>query len=218
LLSLSIANSPGQYAPYPASPPYQYGNFYLNGDVGVSFLQDLTIRNLGTKVSFHTGSRADLSLGYNIAKQLAVEFETGVIWNSLNADNSQVITPLADRINLYQVPLLANLVYKVPLAGGITPYIGAGVGGVVSTLDLETQTGPGFGHGYWRHPSDTDCAFAYQGLAGVKFPLGWNMDIGLGYKFLGTLDHSWFEGDPNLFTQTGGTYSHSVLATFTWRF
>ncbi len=62
LLALSTVNSPGQYAPYPAPPPYQYGKFYLNGDVGVSFLQDLKIKNLGTKVSFDTGTRADLSL------------------------------------------------------------------------------------------------------------------------------------------------------------
>ena len=43
-----------------------------------------------------------------------------------------------------------------------------------------------------------------------------SMDVGLAYKFLGTFNHDWSE--QGITFKTGGTYSHSFLATLTWKF
>jgi hypothetical protein len=40
----------------------------------------------------------------------------------------------------------------------------------------------------------------------------------VGYKFVGTMNHTFFDGDPNLNTHTGEIYSHSILASFTFNF
>ncbi len=201
--------SPYQYAPY-----YQTTPFYLNADIGGSLEQSIDLKNLGTRVGFNPGTSFDVSFGYNIVPQVAVEFETGVIWNSLSGSGPQIISPVADRADLYQVPFLGNIVFKLPLQCGITPYIGGGVGGVASTLVLSR----GSSNSSWGHISDTDFTFAYQGMAGLKFALNQTMEVGVGYKFLGTLDHQWFGNDPNLVVNTSPTYSHSILASFTWHF
>jgi OmpA-OmpF porin, OOP family len=196
------------------STAYDAGRFYVNADLGGSLLQDVTIKNLGTKVSFEPGVRGDVSFGYNVIGPMAVEFETGSIWNSLDGANRQMVFPGSEHVDLYQVPFLGNMVFRVPLKCGLTPYIGAGLGGVASTLDVRFPETFGF----HRHESDTDFTFAYQGMAGLKYAFASDMEVGVGYKFLGTLDHSWFGGNPFLVTETKPTYSHSIMASFTYRF
>jgi len=186
----------------------------MNADVGGSLLQNVDIENLGARVGFNAGTRVDFSFGCNIVKQFAVEFETGVIWNSMHGSDAMIISPAADNADLFQVPLLVNLVFKAPLKCGLTPYIGGGAGGVISTLQLSNGSSDFFDNSI----SDTDFTFAYQGFAGLKYAVAWNLEVGVGYKFLGTLDHRWFGDDPNLYIHTTPTYSHSILATFTWRF
>jgi len=42
------------------------------------------------------------------------------------------------------------------------------------------------------------------------------MDLGVAYKFVGTADHNWHNN--NITLKTDGTMTHTILATFTWRF
>jgi len=190
--------------------------FYVGGDVGAAIEQSVSLKNLNTRANFDVGARGDVYFGYNIVPALAVEFDTGVIWNRLKSDSSVTIGgPFANRGDLYQVPFLGNLIFKAPLPGGVTPYIGAGAGGVLSTLDLSHEDEF---DSFQQHTSDSDFTFAYQGLAGIKFAIAWNMEFGVGYKFMGTLDHHWFGDDPNLVVHTGPVLSHSILASFTWKF
>jgi opacity protein-like surface antigen len=62
----------------------------------------------------------------------------------------------------------------------------------------------------------TDLTFAYQVEAGLKYSLSDNIDVGLGYKFVGTSTHSWTDNGINL--NTAGTAAHILEASFTWRF
>jgi OmpA-OmpF porin, OOP family len=213
---LSAVNGNAQLLAYEQSATDQAGHFYVSVDLGGSLLQDVTVKNLGIKASFDPGVRGDFIFGYNITDPLAVEFETGGIWNSFDSSSRRVIFPLVEHADLFQVPFLANLVFKVPLQGGFTPYIGGGAGGVASTIELSNDHNFGFNNHH--HESDTDFTFAYQGMAGLKYSFAWNMEVDVSYKFLGTLDHSWFGGNPVFVTETGSTYSHSLLASFTFRF
>lgn len=215
-LLITTTNVRGQY--YRGYQSYsQPGPFYLNVDFGGALLQDVTVKNSGGELSFDPGTRADFSFGFRFAPQLAVEFETGVIWNSVGRSNGVDLASMDERADLYQVPFLANLVCQLPLRGGFSAYVGAGTGGIASTLYLRHRETIG-GFDFRVHDQDSDFTFAYQAMAGVKYSLGWNMEVGVGYKFLGTLGHTWFKDDPTLETRTGNVYSHSILATFTWAF
>jgi hypothetical protein len=44
------------------------------------------------------------------------------------------------------------------------------------------------------------------------------VELGVGYRFLGTTAHTWFANTPNLYTPTGQTFSHSIMATLTVSF
>jgi opacity protein-like surface antigen len=212
---ISTTNVQAQY--YTGYQPYYPGTFYLNAEIGGTLLRDLNVKNTGTRLSFDPGSRVDFSFGYNIVPQVSVGFETGVIWNSVDRANGVSLSSMDERADLYQVPFLANLIFRAPLPGGFSAYLGAGAGGVASTFDLRQDQVIG-GTEFRFHDRDSDFTFAYEGMAGLKYAFGWNMEVGVGYKFMGTLNHTWFEGDPNLETRTGHVYSHSILATFTWGF
>lgn len=195
-----------QYQPYPTGP------FYIGVDVGGVLVQSMKLKNLGQGADLNPGVRGDFMFGYQFAPPVAIEFETGTMWNRFS-DN----TPFANagfRADLYQIPFLANLVFRGPLGNsGFSIYAGGGAGGVATELDLSQDY-----YGFHSHDYDTDFTFAYQGKIGLEYSFAPNMSVDVGYKFLGTLDHKWFNDNPGLYINSGPIYSHSILASFTWRF
>ncbi len=189
--------------------PGQPGDIYFNMEAGGTLQQDLIIRNAPQRAAFDPGERGDLSLGVDITDALAVELQTGVSYNNIQTGAGQGLALSSGSADLYQVPILGNLIFKAPLPGGLTPYVGAGFGGVASELDT-------YRRGFWA--SDTDFVPAYQALAGVRCTLNRHTELGIGYRFLGTTAHTWFAGNPNLYTPTSQTFSHSILATLTISF
>ena len=159
------------------------GQMYLNLDAGGAWVQDV-----GT-TSFDTGVRADAAFGYFATEALALEVEAGVVWSQEKTGS----------FDLYQIPLLVNAVYNVPVSGSWSAYVGGGVGGIWTQVE---------GSG----SSSDDFVFGFQGLAGLKYQLSDKADIDLGYKFLGSLEHN-FSGTP-----TEEIYTHAVLISFHWRF
>lgn len=194
---------------YTGQQPGQPGDIYFDAELGGNLQQDMIVRNVGQKVPFDPGEAFTFSVGGDITDALGVEFETGVNWNTINTSGSQSFLFAGNNADLYQVPFVVNLIFRAPLPGGLTPYIGAGGGGVASTLEA------GYRHNW---SSDTDVTFAYQALAGVRCALNRHLELGVGYKFLGTPSHTWFANDPVLYTPAGQTFSHSILATLTLSF
>jgi opacity protein-like surface antigen len=193
--------------------------FYLDVKTGVSLPQDLSIQSgsFGStdSIKFETGLRADVGVGYNLCPSFAVELATGVIWNSVRSIAGNPLSDYGASADLYQIPLMVNGIYNIPLHGNFKPYIGVGVGGVIGELsgsNIPLFYYPGANQTY----SDVDFTFAYQATVGFKYSLGPHAQIGLTYEFLGTTDHSWT--DQNVPLKTDGTQSHSIMATFTWRF
>ena len=180
---------------------------YVSAGIGPAIQQDIYFRNLGRTVGVDAGARGDISMGFNLADNLAFEFQTGGIANRIRSANSGAFG--GNNAYLQQVPLLGNIILKAPLMYGITPYIGGGAGGIVSDLSVHQLN-------HWT--DDADLTFAYQGMAGVNVSLTRHIEVGLGYRFLGSMDHVWFADDPSLYTPAGKTISHSILATFTFSF
>jgi len=184
----------------------QASNWYLNGDAGGALQQDVYDKSDGGTLSFDPGLRADVALGYNINDSFAVELESGVIWNSVDALSGTPLSTYGQSADLYQIPIMLKGIYHLR-TGKFVHYVGVGVGGVASIFDLTSHiSGP--------NGSDADFTFGYQAEAGVKYMLSDRASIGIGYKFLGTLEHSWTLETFNL--KTDPTYTHVIFASFNW--
>jgi len=188
---------------------------YLEVAAGPAFQQDTSVKTgpfgTGGNVRFDTGTRAGLTLGYQLTQDFAAELETGVIWNSVNSIQGNSLSAFGARADVYEIPFLLNLVYK-PWHGSFVPYVGLGAGGAATLFDSANI--PPFGPN--ASYSDTDFTFAYQATVGCNYVLCKHMELGLAYKFMGTTDHKW--SDQNITFKTDGNLTHAVMATVTWRF
>ena len=199
------------FAATPAWAQYNLhaGQFYVHADAGVAKPQDLLLRNTGETVSIDAGSQVDVSAGFNALDFMAVELQTGATWNRLHTDGVTLGSISGNRTEMTQVPMMANVIFKVPLADRVTPYIGGGAGGVATSIDIRRNH-------HWT--GDSDVTFAYQGMAGVEVAITEHISVGVGYRLLGTTDHTWFADDPAMYMPTGKTITHAGVANFTWTF
>ncbi len=194
-----------------------FSRFYVDAGLGAAFQQDAGIRNSpfgnSGNVQFDAGPRGDLHFGYYLTRSFAAEFQTGVIWNTIsnfqtpNGDNKPAT--LGYSADLYEVPFLANLVYR-PLHGAIQPYIGVGCGGAAG--DFVASNVPLFE----PHFNAVDFTFAYQAELGINFAVSRSMKLGVAYELLGTTDHNWSDNGYSL--KIDGTLTHAVVASFIWEF
>ena len=187
---------------------------YLGWDMGASFLQNIVNRgevagfvNPGQVVAFNVGSRFDLNLGYNICDHFSVEVQTGFGYNSVSSFDGVSLDDSGIDVEVWTVPVMANGIYKYSFNDHWQAYGGLGAGVVISTLDQST---------FLESTSTTDCTFGYQAMFGIKYIFGPRWEAGLGYNFLGSLDHHW-SVDGVGFT-TSPTYQHSILLSFTRKF
>jgi len=166
------------------------------------------------KAKFDPGFRVDLAGGYNISDAFALELEVGVLYNPFDIKGDLDGRIEVDNISygyfhsggkikdldLWQIPMLINGVYTFQTDSKFKPFLGVGVGGIFTIMDGDAIS------------SESDFTFAYQGMAGLNYELSECVDLGLAYKFLGTLDQEFddVETDPIL--------SHSFLLSLTWRF
>ncbi len=175
------------------------GRWYLGLDAGLALQQDMTIKDTGGgKLSFDPGIRLDVSGGVHLSESWRAEVELGFIYNPVSSVSGQSLG--GDNPHYFQVPIMANVIYSLPLHGPITAYVGAGVGGVGGVL--------------WTSllGSEDSFTFGCQGILGAKYALSNDLDVGLAYKLLGTFDHDLGAAEVD------GTLLHSILATFTFKF
>ncbi len=207
------SNAPVGAAPrrYDATP--LSGKVYLGFDAGAAFQQDITITDSvgdSDKVAFGTGARLDCELGYNFTKNWAAELEVGLIINPVA--HSYVLGTDFMSVDFTELPVMLNVIYTQPLGHHFMAYAGGGVGGVFSEYSDE------FGD---TTPSDS--AFAFQGMAGVKYAINERWDLGVAYKFLGTTGHDVgpgvaYDGTTPTEYKSDGTLTHSVLVALTCKF
>jgi opacity protein-like surface antigen len=181
------------------------GKTYLGFDAGLALQQNITLRNGDgdrTRATFEPGFRFDVTLGSHLSDSWSLEGEIGLIYNSF--DKGIIGGDSVSSSSLFEIPLMVNGLYKLPLHGPVTAFVGAGIGGVYSVF----SGGP---FGAFGLPA-TDLSFGYQGTAGVKYAISDKWELGIAYKFLDTTEHDlgWIKAD--------GTMTHSFLATLTFKF
>jgi opacity protein-like surface antigen len=204
-------------------------NLYAHVDFGGSYQQNTTLDqsqiNTSTNINsngsakFNLGIRANIAAGYNINKSWGVEFDTGLIWNSMDSVGGVSLNqpyPNNTSFDTYTVPLLVNIVYKFPLKGDLIPYVAAGAGGSASILSY-SRAATSF--------TSSDIVFAYQAEVGLKYDFSKNASLGIAYQFLGTTDPSWHSvltvgaAPPTDYQfKESGIYTHSIAVSLTWNF
>lgn len=196
---------------------------------------------LDDQAEFDPGWRAGLLGGYRLSEKVAVELEAGVLrhpvdkWLGVKPGQTAQIplqTPEGsitlgwpENLELYQVPVLANLLFEPRVRSEWTPYAGAGVGVVFAIFNVDgfdaqgsatTPSGTVQVERHWPGQTDTDIALAYQAMLGVRYLLGDREYLGVSYRFLGTTGHEWRINGHDLKTEP--LFSHSLLASFTYEF
>jgi len=173
---------------------------YLRLDTGIIQQQDLTIKDSGgAKISYDNGFRFDFAGGGYFNQFLGAEVEVGLIHNSTKSFDVNFFT---ERVDHYQIPMMVNMVGKLPIPGPVTIRAGAGIGAVYSY--------------FWGgsiFDSSDDLTFGYQGMLGIDYAISKRCDLGVSYKFLGTTQHDFGFG-----LKTDGTRSHALLAALTFKF
>lgn len=218
--STALAADPAGYQPIMEAVPIveeaeMGSNWYLRGDIAYSVWNDLkadanwidgedirghqvsSSRSYGFGVGYNFGwFRADLTFDYfdnaNYSGRTAGNCGTGGACTSTESVSFDATTGL---INAY---------FDLGTWGGLTPYIGAGVGlaqvrfGQWTTVETCAVTGlpnacPGY-HGVpagvssttsYMNPGERDIKVAYAAMAGFSYALTHNLSLDVGYRYVG---------------------------------
>lgn len=192
-------------APIAAVAQERFPKFYLDVDAGASLPSSTRVVGADT-IEFHNGVRADIALGLRANSWLSAEFASGVIWNAVDKIGGVPVSSYNGSIDLYQIPIMGNVILRAPRTHGFQPYIGAGLGCVAGMLDFNTPLGK---------IHDTDYTFGFQAFAGLNYRLSHHLEVGIGYKYLQTHNEGWTDGGVALHTE--GIATHSIFAALVWK-
>jgi opacity protein-like surface antigen len=197
----------------------QDNGFYLNTDLGPAWREKAVIKrfldvaNPG-RLSFDTGIRFDIAAGYEFTPWLAAEIESGIVANNIQDQGDS---------SLDSVPLMFNVVLKQKLWDCVTPFIGAGAGGVISTLSADDLVFYNGGSPRIVHGDDADCVFGWQGFAGAKFDINEHWNLSLAYRYMWVDESAWdvdqyFGPKVKDAIKIGSTDTHAVVFGASFRF
>jgi opacity protein-like surface antigen len=172
----------------------------------MSIMQNMTSQ--GSVIQYHVGPRVDVRVGYALSQNIAVELQGGFAYDSWSAVDGHSIG-VGNSVDAWTVPVMANGIYKHSFNDRWQVYGGLGAGALISTLDMSEPGGP-------FNFTSTDCTLGYQAMVGINCLIDKHLEWGLGYNFLGSLDHHW--NGQAVGVTTSPTYMHSILVSLTYRF
>jgi opacity protein-like surface antigen len=195
-----------------ASAPLGVRGWY---ELGATVVEDAKLESFfeepvsGNKVEFDPGFRGAIALGKELSRYVALEAEGGFHYNSIRSIGGAG----ADNGELYQFPVLGNLVLQFPNRTRLVPVIGGGVGAVFSILD-----GNDIALGGSRlSDSEETWSFAYQGYGGLMYSFRPDMALGISYHYLRNDGPNWDFGDGNN-VKFDRLVNHSIVLTYNFRF
>lgn len=208
--------------------------WYARADVGAAIFGNFGVASTAdgpfTDVNLTTSVNLDLGVGYRWNKYFRTDITAGYVGPSQFTGAEPTIpvacdgTPggtctFSDEADLNVFTSLANLYLDLGTYGGLTPYIGGGVGAAyVSFTDYRSSSScvgcaPGFvdttfglsGSGAWQ--------FAYQLSAGVAYDLTDNFKIDASYRYLRVRDGIAVRQDDGL----AGSFEYDDLSNHLFR-
>ena len=194
--------------------------FYGKADMGGGVTMDTDLKSFfgpvssGSEVKFDPGLRFGLAAGYQFTDWFALEAEIGGMYTEI--DEITDATYLDAWFS--SVPFLVNARFQYRNASPLTPYIGAGIGGAASIIDMEYVELNGVG----TSGTSSDAVFAWQAFAGLQYNLNEQMSLSLEYHFVWTDAPSWetdyYHGTHGDSLSFGEIESHSLSLAFRCRF
>jgi len=208
------AAQPGPYASQPGP--------YVKIEVGPTYTDDTTLKDFlgltgGQKIEFDPGMRLAIGGGYSFTDWIAIGGETGFSFNYI--DNISGNFRNENDSIIGQVPLLANIIFKIPTKIGLVPFAGAGAGLSFPYLHANEIV---FNNNTIVDGSESDVVFAWQAFAGLKYQLDDRMSIGVSYKYL-RAESADFDAE-DVFTgfdteiSIGALETHAITFIFSYKF
>jgi len=178
---------------------------YLKVDGGANIVadNDIDIGGTGGTLSLDTGYRVDGAVGYQFGRWVALELEGGYADNAVDKLTMGPMVAKPQDSRLTQIPVLASLVVRFENQTDWVPYIGAGAGGVMTSLKISGD-------------EDKDAAFAWQGKIGVIYKIEEQAWLDAGYKLLVASEQDFHLGGSSL--QTKELFNHFFGISVVWKF
>lgn len=188
-----------EQAPPPAyeEPAPEYGGWYIRGDVDYHWSKfggaDYITYGPGTN-SFDGGTlKSAFSAGAGVGYQINQHFRTDLTgdWLSSSKFNGSTSgtcgTPVpgtpctsVDTSSYSALLLLANAYVDIGTWHGVTPYVGAGIGGAWMKWDTLNNTD---NDGSFDHSGGKGWRFAYALMAGASYCLTDRVKLDVGYRY-----------------------------------
>ena len=181
------------------------GKYYFGVDVGLTLTSSTKGEASGGgqsvdgTVKFKTGYRLGLTGGYMINDNFAVEVETGFSGTSVKSIAGESLDA-GEEVSIYQIPVLANVIWRIPTGMKLKPYVGLGAGMASSIIDIKNARGLTDGN-------DSTVVPAFQALAGIRYDFTDRLGLVAGYKYLYTGSPEW---DGGVQIKTGALKSHQI--------
>lgn len=140
---------------------------YLGGQAGVNFAE---IHQ--KEISLFNGYNIGMALGHAWCNGVRLEAEVTTRCNNFHGHTKERRQWYRVHGHARTLSLMSNAYYNVPTCTCFTPYLGAGVGGVISYAKVHHRKKIGQGS-----------CFAWQGMAGVNYDLWHNWELTLEYKY-----------------------------------
>ena len=190
-----------EQAPPPAyeEPAPEYGGWYIRGDVDYHWSKfggsDYTTYNAGSPQfpgSFDSGSlKSAFSAGAGVGYQINQHFRTDLTADWLSSSDFSgstsgfcgvLQTPCTsvDSSSYSALLLLANAYVDIGTWHGVTPYVGAGIGGAWVKWDTLHNTDD---DGSFEHGGGKGWRFAYALMAGASYCLTDRVKLDVGYRY-----------------------------------
>jgi opacity protein-like surface antigen len=188
-----------------ASDVSMAGNFYLNGNASLVWLQDtdLTENNVSREVTFDSGFGFGGGGGYDF-DFIRVEAEIVYRRNDVNKVSTVEYGNVDGSGDISSLGFMVSGFYDFKNTTFLTPYIGAGIG--VAYIDLNSVSAETI-----RISSGDDTVFAYQAEIGFNNAINETMSFDLGYRYFATTD-------PSLGGADAEYKSHNFLLRFRYAF
>ena len=162
-------------------------------------------------IEWGTGYDIAGAAGYDFGA-FRVEAEVGLKGHSFDrfvADESVIDASDETDLDFQTWSVMANALLDLGPDDGINGFVGGGVGFAGTDFDVrDDREGEAYTDG------DSDTGFAWQLLAGIRYPVSENFSLGLKYRYFNQGDLSFDLVDDNDFTTSFS--SHSVLLTATF--
>ncbi|MAC19661.1 MAG: hypothetical protein CMJ23_08340 [Phycisphaerae bacterium] len=191
--ALSILNQDADdKTPPPPTEIETASPWYAAAAIGGNFLMDAEVKDAGdAKFTFKTGVALNVGVGYGFAENLAVEVRSGLMWNEIDgAKGGDADGALqGGKGDIYQVPVMASLIYSLPINDRFSIGMKAGAGVQFTNFKANDVTVSTPGNpdvmASWDNDSTT---FRWEVGFQIAHQIADNIRIGGGVLFSGTTD------------------------------